>query len=273
MTAVLGIYREDTCSPGRHLENDARILELVAGELEGAGITVALSKPEDAERVGRDATLVFSMSRSPRVLGMLDEWSRAGKVVVNRPDAVLATARSRLAGWKARSFDRPWERVVPTAPLARPPLVVPPEGWWVKGGDLYASRREDVRRVETMDALHRTLDDFARRHIETALLQAHVPGREVKFYMVGDGRFLHALDIATQSPISATTVFEGRAAALGAALGLEVFGGDLMIEDDGRVTLIDLNDWPSFAPCPDAGARAIAQHLCARAAAAAISPK
>jgi len=50
-----------------------------------------------------------------------------------------------------------------------------------------------------------------------------------------------------------------------AAAGLDVYGGDLIVERSGRLTLIDLNDWPSFAPCRPAAAAAIADYLTRRA--------
>jgi len=268
VTHFLGISRELECSPGRHADNDARILAAALGELARDGYTVALTAPEDVA-APPDAAVIVSMSRSPRVLALLADWERAGTVVVNKPGAVLASARSRLAARTLSSVDRPrGQQVVPTARDVRSRVTPPPAGWWIKGGDLNASRREDVRRIDSMDALHDALDDFAQRGITTAVLQAHVTGREIKFYAVGDG-FFHAIDTATQQSVEdADASFRRRAIAAGRALGLEIFGGDLMIEDGGRVTLIDLNDWPSFAPCPDAGARAMARYLQTRLAAA-----
>ncbi|MEJ2613633.1 MAG: hypothetical protein P8Z35_01625, partial [Ignavibacteriaceae bacterium] len=31
-------------------------------------------------------------------------------------------------------------------------------------------------------------------------------------------------------------------------LDLYIFGGDAIISDKGKITIIDINDWPSFAP-------------------------
>ena len=45
------------------------------------------------------------------------------------------------------------------------------------------------------------------------------------------------------------------------ALGLVIYGGDAIISPEGKITLIDLNDWPSFAPCRGAAASAIAKFL------------
>ena len=48
------------------------------------------------------------------------------------------------------------------------------------------------------------------------------------------------------------------------AAGVDIFGGDVIVGPSGELTLIDLNDWPSFAPCRDAGAGAIAGYLTRR---------
>jgi hypothetical protein len=276
VSAFLGIYREPVCSPGRHQENDAAILELVAAALETLGHDVALATADDAARLAGAASIVFSMSRSPRMLEHLDRLAADGRIVVNRPAAVLASARSRLTRSQLGSVNLPAAHVVPTARAMRSSVPPPTSGeWWVKGGDLYASRREDVQRVGTMDALSTVLDDFERRGIATAVLQEHVRGREVKFYAVGEARFFYWLD--TEHPAVtgfADAHFQQCAIESGRRLALEIFGGDLVIDADGRATLIDLNDWPSFAPCREAGARAIASYLDhkARDAYAALSP-
>jgi hypothetical protein len=265
MTTFLGIYREAACSPGRHLENDASILELVAAALEAGGHEVTLAKADEAPRLVNEASVVFSMSRSPRVLELMTQWGREGRTVVNRPSAVHSTARSALVG-RTLGVSVPETHVVPTSRGARPRALPSTAGeWWVKGGELYASRREDVQRVGTVEQLERVLDDFDRRGIATAVLQKHVRGRELKFYAVGRGEFFYWLDTnhpATNGMTGET--FQAPALAAGDALALEIFGGDLVIQDDGRAMLIDLNDWPSFAPCREGAARAIARYLDAR---------
>jgi hypothetical protein len=268
MTTLLGIYREPTCSPGRHRANDAAILELVATALERRGFRVALATMAEAERLRGDCPLVFSMCRAPAGLETLERWKREGTTVVNPPGAVLGTSRHRLAERIFRGPVRvPETRVVPTARARRHQvqLGTPPDAYWIKGGDLYASTREDVQRVQTMQALDAVLDDFERRAISTAVLQAHVPGREIKFYAVGSDDFFHWLDV-DDPPTERTAPerLQHAAAGAGTELELEIFGGDVVIGADGRITLIDLNDWPSFAPCREAGAAAIARYLEAR---------
>ena len=41
-------------------------------------------------------------------------------------------------------------------------------------------------------------------------------------------------------------------------VGIEVYGGDAIIDRDGRFYIIDFNDWPSFSRCRDEAAEAIA---------------
>jgi len=261
--SILGIYREPICCPGRHLENDRTILEATARELEARGHRVALASSDEAARAGASASVVLSMSRSPSCLELLDRWRREGRTIVNRPDAVMETARHRLARRSFGAVGLPVTRVVATAPALRVRIgdAFRSSGQWVKGGELFSSRREDVQRVETRDALDRVLDDFDRRGIATAVLQEHVEGREIKFYAVGAGAFFHWLGADEAARRLAPQAFQQPAVAAGLSIALEIFGGDIVVRADGRITLIDLNDWPSFAPCPDAGARAIAAYV------------
>ena len=45
---------------------------------------------------------------------------------------------------------------------------------------------------------------------------------------------------------------------LAEAVGVDVYGGDAIIRDDGSFCLIDFNDWPSFSRCREEAAAAIA---------------
>jgi hypothetical protein len=52
--------------------------------------------------------------------------------------------------------------------------------------------------------------------------------------------------------------------AAATALGLEIFGGDAIIQPDGEPKIVDINAWPSFARYRDRAAQAIADHLTER---------
>jgi hypothetical protein len=139
---------------------------------------------------------------------------------------------------------------------------------WVKRGDVHAMEARDVVFAADRDALTRTLDDFRRRGIASAVLQAHVDGPVLKFYGVAGDRFFrcHADVADAPAPIERLAAVATTGAA---ALGLEVFGGDLVVAPDGTPVVIDVNDWPSFARCREDAAEAIAEHAAARLAASA----
>jgi hypothetical protein len=106
---------------------------------------------------------------------------------------------------------------------------------------------------------------FAARGITRVAVQEHVPGRVLKFYALADQSFFRFYDAeagpsapvpGVDEPALRQLVF-----AAAARLGLQVFGGDVVLAADGRPTLIDINDWPSFAPCRAEASAAIASYL------------
>jgi len=90
----------------------------------------------------------------------------------------------------------------------------------------------------------------------------------VKFYGVTDGRFFqwYGADAGFGHERPAVDEDRLKALAFDAArlLGLEVFGGDVAVAEPERPVLIDINDWPSFAPFREEAARAIAAYIDAR---------
>ena len=47
-------------------------------------------------------------------------------------------------------------------------------------------------------------------------------------------------------------------------LNVMVYGGDCIVSPDGQITIIDFNDWPSFAPCCNEAAQHIAKSVYAK---------
>jgi hypothetical protein len=144
---------------------------------------------------------------------------------------------------------------------------------WIKRYDFHATQPSDVIYVASDAGWHEALDRFARRGIPFIVAQDHVAGDLVKFY-----------GVRSETASAAANWFEWfyhrdkgmlghsfqiphlRDAAFGAAqvLGLEVFGGDAVIQEDGKPMIIDINAWPSYARFRDRAAQAIADHLAER---------
>jgi len=258
---VAGLYREKEFSPGRHQSNDTLLLEAVADRLRSRGCHVDLGTIDRRP----DAALIFSMCQGRPALERLLGWERDGAQIVNSPRAALNTYRDRLAALLAKA-GVPFPETELIATHGRDGSVFAPpalgrDGFWLKRGDVHASVSADVQWIASSEALEAGCSDFRSRGITLAAVQAHRAGDEIKFYGVAGDAFFHwfysgpshgyAFDLAALRRLA------GRAAA---AAGLDVFGGDIIVSPAGELTLIDLNDWPSFAPCREAAADAIADY-------------
>ncbi len=267
---LVGLYREKECSPGRHLSNDALLLEAVADRLSRRGCDVEIGQlAADAPPPG-DA-LVFSMCQGPAALTTLLGWERDGVAIVNRPQAALNTYRDRLPTvMAAAGIAFPETRLISTNgddPRGAHARAWPPpdRGFWLKRGDVHASVSRDVQWIDSRAALEAGCAEFHARGIAAAAVQAHREGDEIKFYGVAGGGFFHWFH-SSGAPRYAVDgdALQRLAARAAEACGLEIFGGDVIVAQSGALTLIDLNDWPSFAPCRDAAAEAIADYLARR---------
>ena len=267
MTRIAGIYREPECSPGRHLSNDALLLEQIGRELRARGVEVVLVPADDALIERPSGSLIFSMCQSPRALAVLQDWEREGAHIVNSPASALNTYRDHLPSLLAAAgVPYPVTRVLETA--VADSEHEPLDGLhWLKRGDVHASVSADVQRIASRDDLRRGLADFRSRGIRRAALQEHRAGSEIKFYGVSGG-FFHWFFTSGPAVSVATSALQRLGETAATAAGLDVYGGDIIVEPSGALTLIDLNDWPSFAPCRDAASHAIADFLMRRVHAA-----
>jgi hypothetical protein len=276
-----GIYRELAHSPGRETD-DARILEATARRLEEKGFHVSLKTAEDAAAsAGEPPPFLFVMCERLEILGLLERWQQQrGVCQINSASAIRNTYRDRMLPlFEKNRVPFPASVLVPTSlPIAsQPHFHESSTGCWVKRGDVHATQEGDVIFAPDPAALARILSAMAARGIERALIQEHVPGDLIKFYGVGEVdpavrgengggwfQWFYHRDQRLQGhhfdPKELATVVS-RAAA---ALGLEVFGGDAIATREGRLVIIDLNAWPSFALYRDVASERIASYLAAR---------
>jgi len=267
---LVGLYREAECSPGQHRSNDALLLDRVAGVLRAHGCEVELKALPTAVPSRRPDALIFSMCQGRASLDLLTTWEDEGARVINTPRAALNTYRERLSAvMEGASIPFPVTTLITTSKGSDAGVEVN-GGMWLKRGDMHASVSGDVRWIDSADALRAGLKDFAARGIVRAAVQRHCEGDEIKFYGVTGGRFFqwfYPEDNPRTVPPGAgrysfdVLALEQLAERAANAAGLDIFGGDVIVAPSGDLTLIDLNDWPSFAPCRDRAADAIAGYL------------
>jgi len=258
-----GIRRKTEFSPN-HVVNDSLIVKLTADGLQKLGASVKMYDEAEVTTERIPERLIFSMVQGPAGTTALLETAASGAFIINSPQSVMNCYRVNMIGLLPRGgIPFPKSVVVETkaATNGLPAGFTAPKVW-IKRGDVHAVHKEDVTLAYTEEERVTILKEFHRRGIERAVLQEHLIGDTVKFYALRESEFFYwyYLNGANHTPFAQEHLYE-LAQASAEALGLFVFGGDAIIAPDGTVTIIDINDWPSFAPIRDAPSQQIAQFL------------
>jgi len=264
---VLAVLRDERFSPNS-VENDKAILLAVCAELK-----MQLTGVDDIRVVNEKsfiehpsgADIILSMARSEEALSLLSGLEADGCCVVNKPSGVRNCKRSVLAQLMK-------ENGIPTA------TEKGNDGFWLKRNDTSAQKKDDIVFCNTAEDLMLAQQKFMQRGINDMVVSAHIPGDVVKFYGVGSHifRFLYPGDtgiskfgLETYNGLPHHYVFDADALAqyvyrLSELTGVAVYGGDAIVDKEGRFYIIDFNDWPSFSPFRKTMAPSIASEIIAR---------
>ena len=267
-----GIYRELAHSPGRETD-DAEILRAAALELEGLGLSVTLKSPDELPETDDFAAVppnLFVMCERIPIVEKLAAWERRGTRIVNPPSGIRNTDRERtIALFEKHGVAHPKSVLVATG-TGRAAFPGP---CWLKRSDVHATDAGDVCFNADAAALDASLARFAARGIVKAVVQDHVPGDLIKFYGVaglGDEsrpswfQWFYHRDQKLANHAFDPDVLAAATTRAASALGLAVYGGDAIVSEDGSISVIDLNAWPSFALFRPVAAAHIAVLLAAR---------
>lgn len=268
MSAFLGITRERIFSPGK-VDADRAILDAVAEALRRRGhvARVADGEAELPEPVPGEA--VLAMCQGASALATLRTWERQGVVVINSVEAILGCHRTRLLEALRRAAVRAPEALLMetnATALGPWPDWLDSSGGWLKRGDVHATEADDVVFVRDAATARAAVARLRDRGVAQAALQRHVEGTTLKFYAAGDELIAWLPPPGARPHLAPAQLaaLGGIARAAARAVGLDVYGGDCVLDREGGLSLIDLNDWPSYSACRSAAAEAIVRHLEAR---------
>jgi len=258
---IAGIRRQCSYSPN-HIENDTLLLLKTAEELTSMGVDVTIYNEEDVPNTKFQEIIIFSMAQGVKANEKLDTMIGEGKMIINLPRSVLNCHRANMVKiLLEKGIPFPQSYIVDV--LGSDNIHFDQFGsskMWIKRGDVHAEHREDVTLCFSEEEKKSILKEFGRRGINKAVLQEHVEGDVVKFYSINHYQLFHWYYLNGMNHTKFDQVQLKRLADLSAdALGLEIYGGDAVISTDGEITLIDVNDWPSFAPIRDEASKHIAK--------------
>lgn len=263
---VLAIYRAHCFSPNA-VSRDEAILTAVCSRLQAEGCAVTGINEDDMMEQPAGSynaahyDMVLTMGRRADCRQLLAEAEAAGLKVINSAKALQQCSRRHIDTLMRRHD-------IPCAP------VQGHYGHWLKRGDEAAQQHGDVVFVPPGGDMQAVMKRFACRGITDVVTTAHVRGDVVKFYGVGGTPFFRCAypTDGAYSKFGDETVngmahhyafnrqaLQADANRLAALLGIDVYGGDCIVEPTGRYCIIDFNDWPSFACCRQEAAEAIAE--------------
>ena len=256
-----GIARSVEFSPN-HESNDAAIIRLTREAIEDRGYRVQMVSEDELPTVTVQAPVVFHMCQGPRSMAWLSQLEEQGKLLINSHAAVRNCYRTYMTERFAEArIPFPRTLIVDTAEDRLPEEAHGMNSLWVKRGDVHATQKSDVVRVDSPEGARPVLRAMRERGIDRAVLQEHVVGDVIKFYGIHKNGFFewyHSEGAGTR-PVDSELLRDHAESAAGAT-GLSIYGGDLVVHDNG-ITLIDLNDWPSFARFRDRASVKIADQI------------
>ncbi|RPI17471.1 MAG: hypothetical protein EHM58_09140 [Ignavibacteriae bacterium] len=254
---LAGISRQTEFSPN-HVLNDFLIINKTAEELQKLGCEVKMYDESVLMQGLIEEQFIFSMVQGLIGSKTLLKVAENKKLVINSPQSVINCYRYNMVKLlPGNGIPFPESRIVTTNNGIE--LEDIKQKVWLKRGDAHAVHKEDVSLVYSMNEMETMLKEFHRRGITSAIIQKHLIGDTVKFYAIRETDFFYWYHLNgeyhTKFDEAKLIELADRSAE---TLGLYIYGGDAIITPESEIIIIDINDWPSFAPVRDKASQLIA---------------
>lgn len=274
---IAGVLRAGAYSPN-HVGNDAAIFHAVADQLRRRGCLVNIYTEEQFCQQEISEDIVLDMCRTPQALAKLQALEDQGRLVINSGYGIENCIREPMTRLlMGAGIPHPRSLIVDTNEEVA--TRIREEGYeaaWVKRGESHTQHREDISYCRHAEEVQETLHEYCLRGIRRAVINEHLVGDLVKFYGIRGSRFFYWFnpymgpenrhisgDVTGHTYHIPFSAEELHALAEKAAdvIGITIYGGDCIIGSGGTISIIDFNDWPSFAPVRREGSTAIAKEV------------
>ena len=262
---IAGIMRAGAYSPN-HIGNDAAIFNAAAEQLRKRGYVVNIYSEEQFKLNEIKENVILNMCREQSSITKLQQLEDQGKLVINSGYGIENCTRERMTRiLLGNNIPYPDSLIVDTNEAIKPLLKKSGfQSCWIKRGDFHAMHKEDVSYVRHPEEAQEVLQEYFYRGIKRAVINKHLVGDLIKFYGVKDQSFFYwfypfdeghskygAEAINGKSKGFHFDVDEMKHICQRAAeeLNVVIYGGDCIVDSEGKMQIIDFNDWPSFAPC------------------------
>lgn len=274
---IAGIMRAGVFSPN-HIGNDAAIFNLVAEQLRKRGCELNIYSEDQFDTNGVKENIIINMCRERRSMERLQQLEDAGALVINSGYGIENCTRERMARILLGSgIPYPESFIADTDEVVKSKLNRAGfTGCWIKRGDGHTKHREDITFARHPQEAQEILQEFFLRGIRKAVIDRHLEGDLIKFYGVAGTPFFYCLfpfhvssnrfgsdrsDTPSDHPSFDLEQLKAICAKCADLLDIQIYGGDCIITPDGKINIIDFDDWPSFAPCRSEAAPVIARMI------------
>lgn len=272
---IAGVMRAGAYSPN-HIGNDAAIFNATADRLRKRGFEVTVYSEEQFRDADITEEVILNMCREQQSIRKLMTLEEEGRMVINSGFGIENCTRERMTRiLLGNGIPYPESLIVNTNEDVRGELEKAGFGpCWIKRGDFHAMHKEDVSYCRHIEEAQDVLHEYFYRGIGRAVINRHLVGDLVKFYGVqGEPFFYWFYPFDEGHSKYGYEMVNGKSQGFSFDAGelhrlceraseimdVRVYGGDCIVDADGTVRIIDFNDWPSFAPCREEGALAIAK--------------
>ena len=274
---IAGIMRAGAYSPN-HIGNDTAIFNATAEQLRKRGCIVNIYSEEQFNKQGVSEDFIMTMCRQQESIDNLQKLEDSGRLVINSGYGIENCTRERMTRiLLGNGIPYPESLIVNTDENIKGMLKKSGfKSCWIKRGDFHAMHKEDVSYVRHPEEAQEVLQEYFLRGIKRAVINVHLEGDLVKFYGVKGTNFFfwfypfdqgHSKygleEVNGKSQGISFDIKELKNICNQAAneLNIEIYGGDCIISPEGKIQIIDFNDWPSFAPCRVESAPHIAKRI------------
>ena len=267
--------RSGAFSPN-HIGNDAAIFNIVADQLRKRGCLVNVYSEEQFDKSDITEPVILNMCREQRSFERLQQLEDQGRLVINSGYGIENCTRERMTHILVTAgIPYPESIVCDTDEVVKDRLIKAGiTSCWVKRGAGHTMHREDVTYARHPQEAQEIIQEFFMRGIKRAVINRHLVGDLVKFYGVAGTPFFYwfypfesghskygaeAVNGHTHNTPFDVERLKSLCAKAAEAIDIKIYGGDCIIDAEGGISIIDFNDWPSFAPCRDEAAPVIAR--------------
>lgn len=274
---IAGIMRAGAYSPN-HIGNDAAIFNATADQLRKRGCTVNIYSEDQFISGKVSERIILNMCREQESIRLLQKMEDEGRIVINSGYGIENCTRERMTRILiGNNIPYPDSIIVNTNEAVIDELKKAGiNNCWIKRGDFHAMHKEDVSYVRHAEEAQEVLQEYFYRGISRAVINRHLVGDLIKFYGIHNSPFffwfypfddghskygLEAINGKSKGIDFDIDELKDICHRAAEALDVRIYGGDCIVSPEGKIEIIDFNDWPSFAPCRNEAAPFIAKSV------------